>query len=159
MADHLLTVERKRLLPAPAQRVQALLNDLEHLPQWWPRLERVEVLSRTEQRARLALLVRLGRLGRQRVEGEARLLEHGLRFIAVEPTELDIRWVVLPRGEASEVQAQVALRLPQRFGGLVRLMPQRLIADRIGAELDAGLEALAAQLSTQREAPSRSGES
>ncbi|WP_026370720.1 SRPBCC family protein [Kallotenue papyrolyticum] len=158
MANHMLTVERKRLMGAPAQRVQALLNELERLPRWLPRLERVEVLSRTEQRARLALLVRLGRLGRQRVEGEARLLEHGLRFIAVEPAELDIRWLVLPRGEASEVQAQVALRLPPRFGALARFMPQRLIVDRIGAELDAGLEALAAQLSTQREEPFRSGE-
>lgn len=138
----MIVVERKRLIAVPADRVRAVLADVDRLDQLLPRVERAEVLARSENRARLAVVVRLGRLGAQRIEGEARLLEHGLRFVAVEPLQIDARWTVLPREAQSDVIAQVSFELPRRLAAITRLIPQRLIVERIGAELESALERL-----------------
>lgn len=39
------TVERKRRIAAPCERVWALVSDPYHLPRWWPGVERVEEVS------------------------------------------------------------------------------------------------------------------
>jgi carbon monoxide dehydrogenase subunit G len=73
----MIVVERKRSLPVAADRVRGVLADIDQLHLLLPRVERVEVLARSDARARVALQVRLGRLGTQRIEGEARLLDDG----------------------------------------------------------------------------------
>ncbi len=138
----MIVVERKRLIAAPAEQVRAVLADVDRLARVLPRVDRAEVLARSENRARLAIVVRLGRLGAQRIEGEARLLENGLRFVAVEPLQLDARWTVQSREAQSDVSAQIAFELPRRLAAMTRLIPQRLIVERVGAELESALERL-----------------
>ena len=137
----MIDVEQRKTIRAPAATVKAVLADLEHLQRLLPRAERVEVQARTENRARLAITLRAGRLV-QRIEGEARILENGLRFVAVQPAEVDARWTVEERGGACEVTARLAIDPGQMLGPLGRFLPQRMIVERIGQELEASLRAL-----------------
>lgn len=139
----MFTVERKRSLDVPAERVRALLADPAQLGVIMPRSARVEVLSQSDGRARVAVVVRMGPLGAQRVEGEARLLDDGLRFVAVTPMEIDVRWTIVPRAGGCEVVGRIATGLPKRLVPFARFVPQRMIEERIGAELDAALDAMA----------------
>ena len=88
--------------------------------------------------------MRLGRLGTQRVEGEARLLDDGVRFVAVQPMEIDVRWTVVPRDTGCDVVVRLVTGLPKQLAPLARFVPARMVEDRIGVELDSALDALAA---------------
>ena len=138
----MITVERKRNIDLPAERVRAVLSDVDQMQRLMPRAERVEVLARNENRARLAVTLRLGRFGVQRVEGEARLLEDGVRFVAVQPMEIDARWTIVPSNTSTEAVVRVMTEVPRKFGAFARLIPQRVIEERIGAELETALNAL-----------------
>lgn len=140
----MITVERKRNIDLPAERVRAVLSDIEQLQRLMPRADRVDVLSRNENRARIAVLLRLGKFGTQRVEGEARMLEDGVRFVAVQPMEIDARWTIVAADEGSEAIVRVMTEVPRMLGRFARLIPQRMIEERIGTELEAALEALEA---------------
>ncbi len=142
----MFTVERKRSFDVPAERIRAVLTDVEQLSQVMPRTEKVEVLARGENRARVAVVVRLGKLGTQRVEGEARISDDGMRFVAVQPMQIDVRWIVVPREAATDVVVRLITELPKAFASMARLIPQRMIEERIGAELEAALTGLAGLL-------------
>lgn len=139
----MFTVERKRSFNVPAERIRAVLIDVEQLSQVMPRAEKVEVLARGENRARVAVVVRLGKLGTQRVEGEARISEDGLRFVAVQPMQIDVRWSVVPRESGTDVIVRLNTEVPKAFGAMARLIPQRMIEERIGVELEGALAGLA----------------
>lgn len=148
-ADPMITVERRRTLLAPADQVRAVLSDIDHLQRLMPRAERVDVIARNENRARVALLFRLGKIPMQRIEGEARLLDDGVRFIAVTPMQIDARFFVQPREAGAEVVARLQTEIPRALAPIARLLPQRMIGERVGRELDAALDALEAILAEQ----------
>ncbi len=136
-------VERRRAIAAPPDKVKAALRDVDHLNRILPQAEKVEVRGVTADRARVMVALRAGLVGLQRVDGEARFLPNGLRFVAVQPMQVDAQWTVEPRGEASEVIAYLRIQpggLLQSFG---RFLPRRPIENQIGQELDASLQALA----------------
>ncbi|MDP9316444.1 MAG: SRPBCC family protein [Chloroflexota bacterium] len=139
----MFTVERKRSIDQPAERIKAIVADPNQLSRLMPRAERVEVLARSENRARVAVVVRLGKLGLQRVEGEARLLDDGVRFVAVQPLQLDVRWTILPRDQGTDVVVRLAAEAPAKLAAMARFIPQRMIEERIGVELESALTALA----------------
>jgi carbon monoxide dehydrogenase subunit G len=147
----MIVVERKRRIDASPERVRALLADPTQLARLMPRAERVDVLAQSEQRARIAMLLRLGRLGTQRVEGEARRLNDGIRFIAVQPMQIDMQMVVGGH-DAAEITARLGVELPRALGSIARWIPRRLIEQRIGAELEQALDALEA---VTRDAPNQ----
>ncbi len=138
----MIDVERRRMIRAPAATIKAVLNDIEHVQRLMPRVEKVEVQGQTENRARLAIHVRAGPLGSRRLDGEARLLDDGLRFVMVRPAQIDSRWVVRERGDVNEVIAYLSIDLSGLLGSLGRWLPRRVIEARIGDELDASLQAL-----------------
>ena len=138
----MITVERKRSMDLPAERVRAVLLDVEQLHRLMPRADRVEVLARNENRARIAVLLRLGKFGTQRVEGEARMLEDGVRFVAVSPMEIDARWTIAAANQGSEAVVRVMTEVPRMLGRFAKLIPQRMIEERIGTELESALQAL-----------------
>ncbi|MBA3947518.1 MAG: SRPBCC family protein [Herpetosiphonaceae bacterium] len=137
-----MLVERMRRVAAPPEMVIAALTNVDNLPRLLQRAERVEVLQRSEGRARIAITVSAGKLGHQRVEGEARLLEDGMRFIAVTPTQMDVRWQVRAAAAGSEVTARVDVDLQRILGPLARLIGDNLIARQVSAELDKSFVAL-----------------
>ncbi len=146
-----MRVERSRRVEAPPATVIAALTNLDNLPRLLERAERVEVLQRSEGRARIAVTVSVGKLGRQRVEGEARLLEDGMRFIAVTPMQMDVRWQVRPAEAVSEVTARVDVDLQKILGPLARLIGDNLIARQVGAEVDKSFVALEALVASPQE--------
>jgi carbon monoxide dehydrogenase subunit G len=147
----MIKVERRRTVAAPGRVIRAILTDVEHMPQLMPRVERVEVRGATDNRARLALDVRAGHFGTQRVEGETRILDDGLRFVAVRPAQIDAHWTVQERGESSEVIARLTIDTSALLGPLDRLVPRMLIEGRIARELDASLDALERLVSGARD--------
>ncbi len=138
-----MQLERRRTIAAPPETVIALLTDVDQLRRLVPRAEQIEVTQRGEGRARLVVTVPVPRLGRQRIDGEARLLADGLRFIAVRPTEIDIRWTVRSAAGGSEAILQVNVDLAKVLGPLARLIPTALINRQVGDELETSLTALA----------------
>ena len=144
----MIDVERRKTIHAPASAVKTALIDVEHLQRLLPMAERVEVRGSDGNRARLAITLRVGKLGLQRVDGEARILENGLRFVAVQPMQIDSRWTVQERGETSEVTAHLSIDLDRMLGSLGRFLPRRMIEQRIAHELEASLQALEGLVST-----------
>lgn len=138
----MIDVERRRMIGAPASKIKALLDDIEHLERLLPRVEKVEVQGKTENRARLAVSLRAGRLGLRRLEGEARMLENGLRFVVVRPAQIDARWTIRERGATSEVTAHLSVDPTGLLGSLGRFLPRRALEARLSQELDASLQAL-----------------
>ncbi len=138
----MIEVERRRTILAPAPVVRAILVDVEHLQQLMPRVEHVEVRGNTDKGARLALDFKGGPIGTQRIEGEARILDDGLRFVAVRPAQIDARWSVQERGGTTEVTARLTIDPAGMLGSLGRFVPRALIEQRLAKELDASLQAL-----------------
>lgn len=138
-----MNIERKGTLAAPPEAVLAVLNNVDNLQLIVPRAERVDVLQRGEGRARIAVTAL-----RQRIEGEARLLDDGLRFVAVVPVELDVRWTVRAHGDGSEITLRVDVDLGKRFGAFASMLSSSIIGRQVGVELDASLDALAGLVST-----------
>ena len=135
-------VERRRTIAAPPDKVKAALQDVGHLNHLLPQAEKVEVRGVTADRARVMVALRIAPMGLQRVDGEARFLPNGLRFVAVHPMQVDAQWTVGAKGEGSEVTAYLRIQpggLLQSFG---RFLPRRPIENQIGQELDASLQAL-----------------
>lgn len=137
-----MIVERTRTIAAPAPAVIALLTNVDQLGNLLPRASRVEVLQRGEGRARIAIIIQPPRLKAQRLDGEARLLEDGLRFVAVTPTQIDVRWTVRPEAEGSKVTLRLEADLTKLLGPLGRFVPKQLIERQAGEELQASLDAL-----------------
>lgn len=144
----MIDTQRKRLIAAPAGVIRDILVDATRMPQLMPRVEQVEVQGATAERARITLSFRLGKLGLQRVTGEARMLEDGMRFVAVSPVQVDAHWTVQARGDATEVIARLRIDLSKMLGALSRFVPRRLVEQRIGQELETSLDALE-RLATQ----------
>lgn len=144
----MIKVERRRTIQASAQTIRAILIDIDNMQQLMPRIEHVEVRGSTDNRARLALNFRTRRFGTLRIEGEARILDDGMRFVAVRPAQIDVRWSVQQRGEASEVIGNLTIDTSVLLGPLDRFVPRAMIEQRIGKELDASLDALE-QLATK----------
>jgi uncharacterized protein YndB with AHSA1/START domain len=138
----MITIERKRIINAPVEQVRAILWDPAQIGLWMPRIERVEVLTHTEDQARLALEVRLPKLGAQRVESEVQLLEDGVRFIAVQPARINAHWIAAPHGENTEVTVRLALELPFELGRMARFIPQGMLEEQVAAELDRTMQRL-----------------
>lgn len=138
----MIDVERRRTIAAPASVVRSLLIDVEQMSRLMPRISSVEVRGSTDNRARMALNFRTSRFGTQHIEGEARILDDGLRFVAVRPAQIDARWIVQGRGAGSEVTARLTIDTAALLGPIDRFVPRALIENRIGKELDASLDAL-----------------
>ena len=143
----MIDVARRKMIGAPASRIKAVLVDVKNLQRLLPQAERVEIQGSNENRARVTISLRAGKLGLQRLDGEARILENGLRFVAVRPVQVDARWTVQERGATSEVTAHLSIEPGSMLGSFGRWIPRRLVEQRIGQELEASLQALESLLS------------
>ncbi len=138
----MIQVERRRTIAAPVDVVMTALSDVTHLDRLLRRVERVEVQGSTAERARVTLSLRTSRFGVMRIDGEARLLPNGTRFVAVKPLQIDSRWTVEARGDATEVTAQLAIELASVLGAFARFVPSRVVESKLKQELDGSLQAL-----------------
>ncbi|GAC1538449.1 MAG: hypothetical protein NVS2B7_09430 [Herpetosiphon sp.] len=137
-----MIIERRRQIPAPPEQVLKIISDPEQLSRLMPRAEQVEIVPRPEGRARVSITMRAGPLGRRRIDGEARPLPDGLRFIAVVPVEIDMQITVKAAESGSEVTSRLDINLAKLLGPLARLMPKTVLDREVGQQLDDSLNAL-----------------
>lgn len=137
---------RRREIAAPAERLWEIVSDPEHLPRWWPGVERVEDASSDEWtgvfrsrrgkpvRADFTLIEseRLRRL-RWRQEVEATPFE---RFVAESITELRFEPAREVEGTRVELSLSQKLRGWARFGGFLFRGASRRRLDEALANLD-----------------------
>ncbi len=136
----MIVVERRRVIAATADAVKAVLADIEHIQQLLPWADQVDVGPSNDGRARVTVTFRASRLGTQHISGEARTTPDGMRFVAVRPFETDARWTVQPRDTSCEVTNRLSINPGDTFGMLLRLVPQRIIEQRLGRELETALD-------------------
>ncbi|MGZ4270008.1 MAG: SRPBCC family protein [Solirubrobacteraceae bacterium] len=134
------TARRSRVIPAPPERVWDTVGDPHHLPRWWPRVTRVEGVTRdaftqvlqTESgkviRADFRVLHSRGPAGRawsQELSGTP-----FARVFRASETEVRLE----PEGEATRVTLTIRQKLhgSARFGGLlVRRSTARLLDEAL----------------------------
>lgn len=134
------TARRSRVIPAPPEQVWDTVGDPHHLPRWWPRVTRVEAVSRdaftqvlqTESgkivRADFRVLHSRraqGRAWRQELAGTpfARVFRESVTEVALEPV-----------GEGTKVTLTMRQKLQgsARFGGfVVRRSTGKLVAEAL----------------------------
>jgi carbon monoxide dehydrogenase subunit G len=127
---------------APVDQVRAVLSDPQQLQQAMPGVKSVDILSRTDHQARVAITTSLTMPGAVRVEGDAFITQEGIRFTAAQPMPLSLDLAAVPQGDGSQVTARIESELPPGLGAMARFIPQRVIEERVGAELDRALERL-----------------
>ena len=137
----MITVQRNRLMNVPVENVRALISDPEQL-QRAIGVGSVEVLSRNGDHARVAVNTGLSLPGAERVEGDAVTTPEGMRFTANQPMSMLLALTAVPQGTGSDVTVRIETELPPGLGMMARFIPQQLIEQRAGAELDRALERL-----------------
>ena len=117
------TTRRSRVLDAPPDRVWELVSDPYHLPRWWPRIERVEAVSRRGWTEVLRTEKGRGVRVDQRVErSEPPRLRSWTQELAGSPFErlLDESVTEL-RLEQADGGTKVTIELRRRLRGMARL--------------------------------------
>lgn len=138
----MIEVQRSRTMNVPAERVREILADPQQLQHALPGVRSVTLLSRNGDQGRVAIETGMTLPGMERVEGDALITPEGMRFSAQQPMPMSIDMRAVPSGAGSEVTAQLAMELPPGLGMMARFLPQDLIDQRAGAELDRALEQL-----------------
>jgi carbon monoxide dehydrogenase subunit G len=136
----MITVERRRVIAASPDTIKAVLSDVEHIQQLLPWADHVEVGPVNDGRARVTIAIKAGRFGTQRISGEARATPDGMRFVAVRPFETDARWIVQAREGGTEVANRLQIDPGGMFRTVLRFVPQRVIENRLGRELETALD-------------------
>ncbi len=142
-----MTGRRTRRIAAPRERVWALVGDPWHEPRWWPRVERVEAVSKrgwtSVLRSKRDNLVRVDWV----VEVDRRPDQRRWAQELVDtPFErLFARNAVEVRLEAVEGATAVTLELEQQLRGLGRYAPW-LFTRGLRRQIDAALDGLEAAL-------------
>jgi len=137
----MITVQRNRLTNVPAEKIRTIISDPEQL-QRAIGVGNVEVLSRNGDHARVAVNTGLSLPGADRVEGDAVTTPDGMRFTASQPMSMLLALTTVPQGAGSDVTVRIETELPPGLGMMARFIPQQLIEQRVGAELDRALERL-----------------
>lgn len=147
------TVNRSRVVAAPASRVWALVSDPYNMPRWWPRCVRVEDVSggAGARRARWTAVMETEKRRTVRAdfrcvssaEGERYVWEQELegspfeRILASSSLQIDLA--------QSEDGSKVSLRSVQKLRGLSRL-GSPMMRGGTGRNLDAALDGIEAAL-------------
>lgn len=138
----MISVERTRTINASVENVRAALSDPQQLQQIIPGVRSVEIVSRTTEQARVVVTTGLTLPGADRIEGDAIITKDGTQFSAVEPVPMSLHLTAVPHNHNAEVTARIETEIPPALGAMARFIPQHVIEQRIGAELDRALERL-----------------
>jgi uncharacterized protein YndB with AHSA1/START domain len=143
-------VSRRRIIPATAREVWALVSDPYHLPRWWPRATRVENVrgGRGARRSHWTLVLGTKSGRPVRADYVCTSAATGQRFVweqevAETPFERIVRSSELEIGlRADDAETEVTLQSTQSLRGLSRLgspMMRRATKRTLGEALD-GIE-------------------
>ena len=136
--------ERSRVIHATPAVIFALMAEPCNLAAILPRVQRVEVLRRVGDTARVRTYMAIGPIGAFAAEGEVRW-EPGreLVFRATKPVLVESRWTLTPEAADTRVTIAMTLDLSPMLGPLAAFVPPASIAALVIPDLDAALAAIA----------------
>lgn len=145
-----IEVVRERTLRATSEAVYATLANPDNLAGLLPRVERIELIERGADRARIATHMAFGPLGRVRTEGEARWIEgREIVFSTRQFVAVDVRWLLAAAGPATHVSVTLHLDLSPLLGPLAGFVPPEQVTSLVAPDLEAALAAIARKVERQ----------
>lgn len=146
----MIQVTRRREIAAAPATVFAVLTHPDRLAALLPRVQRIELLQRTDSYARMATYMALGPFGALRSEGDVRWqTDREIVFSSRKPVYVEACWLLLPTGSRTDVQATLSLNLAPLLGPFAAFIPTAEVERMIAADLDATLAAVARMVAEQ----------
>lgn len=144
----MITLKRTQVVNATPQEIFDALADPQELTRLVPRVQRVDVLERQADRARIVTHMALGgAFGTIRCEGELRWVEpQSLSFSVRKPLPIENRWSFTPVAEGTEVTVHMSLDLAPMLGPFAQFVPTVAVNDMLGHDLDSTLQRIAARI-------------
>ncbi len=139
----MITIRRARHIAASPDTIFAALSDPQQLAALLPRVRQIELLEQGQDQARIATHMAFGPFGDIRNEGRVRWVDgRELRFESPRPVPVTSRWVLTPSEGGTDLEASLALDLGPLLGPLAAFVPAERVADVVGPDLDAALDAV-----------------
>jgi carbon monoxide dehydrogenase subunit G len=136
--------ERSRLIQASPEVIFAILAEPDNLASILPRVQRVEVLQRVGDTARVRTHMAIGPIGSFTAEGDVRWQAgRELLFRATQPVLVESRWTLVPEAHATRVTVTMLLDLTPMLGPFAAFIPPASISALVVPDLDAALAAIA----------------
>jgi len=140
----MIHINRVRYIDATPEAVFAALSDPNNLAGLMPRVQRVEMIERQPDRARIATQMTIGPFSNIRSEGDVRWQDgREVVFSSRKPLPVEARWTLTPSGSGTDLQAALSLDLTPLIGLLAAFVPQNDVANMVGPDLDAALAEVA----------------
>lgn len=140
----MISVNRNRHIDASPEAVFAALADPNNLSGILPRVRRIEMTERGDDRARVTTQMALGPFGEIRSEGDVRWqTDREIVFSTRRPVPVEARWTLTPARGGTDVRAALSLDLAPIIGPLAAFVPTHEVANMVGPDLDAALAAIA----------------
>jgi len=139
-----------KIVEATPQAIFDTLADPQELTKLIPRVQRVDVLERHSDRARIVTHMALGgAFGTIRCEGELRWVEgESLSFTVRKPLPLENRWTFTPVAGGTEVAVHMSLDLAPMLGPFAQFVPTVAVNDMLRQDLDSMLQRVAARIAS-----------
>jgi uncharacterized protein YndB with AHSA1/START domain len=142
-------VERSRTIRATADAIFALMAEPQQLAALLPRVQRVEVLHRSDTSARVRTHMAIGPVGSFAADGDVRwVVGRELVFRATQPVLVESYWRLVPQTNSTLVSVTMTLDLTPMLGPLAAFIPPDSIRGLIIPDLDAALAAIARNVET-----------
>jgi carbon monoxide dehydrogenase subunit G len=146
----MIKVARRSLIEhATPEEIFAALSDPNGLTQLLPRVKKVEMLQRTDTRARLVTHMAMGGMfGNIRCEGDLTWTEpREIVFVVRKPLPVETRWQLFAAPTGTEIQASMALDLAPMLGPMASFVPTEQVTDMLTREIEDTIKALRVRVS------------
>jgi carbon monoxide dehydrogenase subunit G len=141
----MITLQRSKVVAAGPKEVFESLSDPQELTRLIPRVQKVDVLERHADHARIATHMSMGGIfGTIRCEGELRWVEpSSITFTVQKPLPLENRWSLTPIVGGTEITVMMSLDLVPLLGPLAQFVPANAVTDILGKDIDGALQRIA----------------
>ena len=146
----MITLKRTKIVEATPQEIFDTLADPQELTRLIPRVQRVDVLERYADRARIVTHMALGGVfGTIKCEGELCWVEpQSLSFTVRKPLPIENRWSFVPVAGGTEVTVHMSLDLAPILGPFAQFVPTVAVNDMLSSDLDSTLQRIAARIAS-----------
>ncbi|MGQ9482115.1 SRPBCC family protein [Chloroflexus sp.] len=131
------------------EQVFTTLSDPALISQILPRVQKTELLNRDDvaRRARLVTYMSMGGLfGTIRCEGDLTWQDNReIVFTVRTPLPVETRWVLTQAVNGTDLQITMGIDLAPLLGVMASFVPEKTVADMLGADLEAALRGVARQ--------------
>jgi uncharacterized protein YndB with AHSA1/START domain len=141
----MITLKRSRTIPASPEEVFAVLSDPDRLSSLLPRIQRIEILERHTDHARLATHMAIGNgLGTVRCEGDLRwVAPREITFTVRKPLPVENNWTLQAVPGGTEIVVTMSLDLTPMLGPFAKFVPTVAVSDMLSQDIEATLTQIA----------------